>query len=51
MTRASGDADAKALSREGARDRSAEPVPRPDDKADAMSLPLAHRLKPKPGTT
>jgi hypothetical protein len=40
---APGDADAKALPREGARNRSAEPIACPDNQTDAAPLPrLAH---------
>src|ERR1700733_10674500 len=50
MPRPPGDADAKALPREGARDRGAESLARPDHEANATSLPrLVHGPKPEPG--
>src|SRR6202142_3218054 len=47
ISRPPGDADAKALAREGVRDRGAEPIACPDDKADAAFTPrLGHELQP-----
>jgi hypothetical protein len=54
MTRAACDGDGKAFSREGGGDGGAQPVPGPDDEANAFPLSFGHAassVRPVSGAT